>query len=137
VAHTGKAAFQFNGTVNTTSTIAQAADIAPGFGAGDQLQLGFMVNADKLSAGAGKVRVVIKYSDGTPAKQVEVGIGKGTYAYKPRTRLIPLASPAVSSLRVQVRIINGSGRFRVDDMSLMKLPAASLPPSGTELRGTE
>lgn len=138
VAYFGNAAFQFNGTANTTSMIWQNADITPGFALGDKLGLGAQIEATNLTPGAGKIRVIVKYSDGTPAKTKELKIVKGTYSYTPKTMLIGLASANVKEIRVQIMMVNGQGRFRIDGISLEKIPAVvplTLPDTGSDLRG--
>lgn len=140
VAQYGGAAFQFNGTANTTSAIWQNADLDPGFAAGDTVKVEAQIEAKNLTPNAGKIRLSIKYSDGTPAKTKDLKIVKGTYAYTPKTMSIILASPNVKEIRVQIMMVNGKGSFRVDGMSLEKIPASvglvSVPAaSGGDLRG--
>lgn len=136
----GGAAFQFNGTANTTSAIWQNADLDPGFAAGDTVTLEAQIEAKNLSPNAGKIRLSIRYSDGTPAKTKDLKIAKGTYSYSLKTMSVILASPNVKEIRVQIMMVNGKGSFRVDGMSLEKIPASvglvSVPAaSGGDLRG--
>lgn len=140
VAQFGGAAFQFNGTASTTSSIWQKADLDPGFAAGDQLRLTVQVEAKNLAPKTGAIHLSIKYTDGTPAKTKVLKLPKGTYAYTQKLMSMIVASPNVKEIRVQIMVVKGKGLFRVDGISLEKVPASALilvpaAPDSSDLRG--
>lgn len=118
--HTGVCAFRFVGMAGRTTTLTQV--IKPAVGAaGDSLVLSAFVRAKKLTAQTAVLRIKVVYVDGGKDKVV-IRLSGGSYPYQAVSTGLNLTGE-VKKLRVQVVMNGGSGRFFVDDVSLMLTPA--------------
>jgi hypothetical protein len=120
IAHSGECAIQFKGVAGVKSTITQAADVSS-IAAGDTLTLSAWVYAKKLSDGAAKLQGKVSYSDGTKLKLKPV-IASGDYPYTLIMASQPVAGTP-NSAKVKITLNQGSGKFFIDDVSLLRTPA--------------
>ncbi|HEX2619135.1 MAG TPA: hypothetical protein VHL11_03280, partial [Phototrophicaceae bacterium] len=124
VAHSGVSAFQFKGGVGESSKIQQVIDLTSlTFNVGDILDGSLFVNASKPTA-AGKVKVVVAYSDADSGKAVTtLGTTSGYQGLVLDT--ITLASANVTKIKVQIKHSSPTGKVYVDDVVLNWTPAAA------------
>lgn len=129
-AHTGECVFHFTGAPGDVSSITQklADDSVL---SGDTLTIRFWVKTNALS-GKGRVRVRVRYTDGTPASTRNIRISKGTYAYTEMTDVLAVANAPIKDVKVIISMANGSGWFRIDDIQLSRAAGGAVP---NELRG--
>ncbi|HEX2619150.1 MAG TPA: hypothetical protein VHL11_03355 [Phototrophicaceae bacterium] len=124
VAHEGVAAFQFKGGVGESSKIQQIPDITGlTFNTGDTFAGSLFVNASKATA-AGKVKIVVTYSDADSSKAVTTLGQTGGYE-EVVLNTINAASANVTKVKVQIKHSSPSGKVYVDDVVLNWTPAAA------------
>jgi CSLREA domain-containing protein len=118
VARSGDCAYQFKGSVGENSKIQQNAfTVGLPFAVGDLLDLSVYVNAGS-SAAKGKIKVRVKYSDGTDTGKITEAIITTTeYTEIPGGYV--LVSGAVSKIKVGIQNSSTSGKVYIDDVSLL------------------
>ncbi|MCU0496040.1 MAG: N-acetylmuramoyl-L-alanine amidase [Anaerolineae bacterium] len=121
--HLSACGFTFAGDPGQTAYLQQWLDHQP-YQIGDRAILAAVVSGRNVSVG-GEIRAMIRYSDGTRSR-LRIVVPPGTYAYQPLA-VSRLVVGTVSSLNVSAVMIEGSGRFTVDRISLSRIPSASLP----------
>lgn len=134
VANTGECAFRFMGEAGRTTLLTQ--NVKPVVGvAGDTLHLTGFVEARQLTwanNGTAQLRLMVDYQGGESETHI-AGIFAGGYDYT-EIAVPPLVlMKKVKKVRVQIRMVNGSGKFYVDTLSLLHVPkneatAMPLPP---------
>lgn len=87
---------------------------------GDQLELSIWVRADDLDA-SGFVRARFFYKDGTEPTTIRLDIPQGTYRWIQLKELFFIEDTDVETIDVRVRLRSGTGRVRVDDVSLVRV----------------
>jgi Tol biopolymer transport system component len=112
VAHTGDFAFQFKGSDRGKIT----QNVVNVDGCGSSLTLSAWVEGKNLSGVRVQAKVI--YVNETPVKlRLAANELNGTYAYKPVTSSLTLTD-TVQQIKVQIGMKNGTGRLRIDDVSL-------------------
>lgn len=124
--------FTFAGDVGQTAYIQQWLP-HQAYQIGDRVILAAWVSGRNVSAG-GEIRAMIRYTDGTRSR-LRIVVPMGTYAYQPLAVSRAVVG-TVSSLNVSAVMIEGSGRFTVDRISLTRIPADSLP-TGSRMIGAD
>lgn len=131
VADTGECAFRFAGKAGRTTTLTQT--IQPvAVQKDDTIYLGGFVKATQLALtnGDAQLRLIVDYQNGEK-DMVIIPVSEGTYDYIGVDAPPLLLARKVKKLRVQVRLINGSGKLFVDTLSLWHIPAPTHTPSNT------
>jgi hypothetical protein len=112
VAYSGNFAFQFKGSDGGKIT----QNIESVDGCGSTLTLTAWVEGKNLSGARVQAKVI--YANENPVKlRLDTNELNGTYAYKPLTASLTLTGE-VEQIKVQLRMKNGGGRLRIDDVSL-------------------
>jgi hypothetical protein len=119
IAHSGDCAIQFKGLDGVKSTITQSLDTSA-ISAGDTLALSAWVYGKKLSAGA-KFQAKISYADGTKLK-LKPAVAAGDYLYA-LISASQFVAGTPTSAKVKISMSQGSGKFIIDDVSLLLTPA--------------
>jgi uncharacterized delta-60 repeat protein len=117
----GLGAFQFEGGPDEKSSISQS--VTTQGNAGDVLMLSGYVEGKKV-VGSGQVKVKVKYLNGTKGKIV-FNIPAGTYPYSGFAPGPLSLAGTTSSIKVQAGYKGGSGRIRLDQLSLLKTSASA------------
>jgi large repetitive protein len=117
IAFEGQCTFQFKGSVGEKAKLEQTLDGGSiTFNVGDTITLTGVFEAKK-SAASGKIKVKIKYGDGTPNDTITVSIEQ-VASYQPFTESKTLASGSISKIKVSVNHRSTSGKVLVDGVSL-------------------
>ncbi len=115
----GQCAFRFKGSKNENTKLVQKvmpAGIA--FFNGDQLIFRAYIKAVDPTT-AGRIKVVIRYTDGTPKGKLQLVLVQ-TSAYTEYRGNYIILSPNVQKIKVLVKNNSRNGKAYVDDMSLIK-----------------
>jgi predicted outer membrane repeat protein len=123
VAFSGQCAYQFKGGgLNGMAEKSQVSQKAQNLmlATGDTLTLSAWVNAKSLPIGV-QIRVKVAYTDGTNGK-ISLPVDTGTYSYKQiAAQPLSVEKPA-NSLKLTIRNRAASGKFLIDDVSLVHNP---------------
>lgn len=123
-AHEGLCAFAFKGSPAERAKVEQKVDLTGiSFAAGDTLTISSFVNASKSTA-AGKIKVTIKYADGTAKSKIDLSLAQ-TNGYEPFTESVDLTSSSVEKIKVSVNHRSPDGKLYVDAMRLTYLNSGS------------
>jgi hypothetical protein len=125
IAQAGECALQIKAVPGGSSKVTQK--IAnPEVSAGVTLTLSAQVAGKSLNGA--RVQAKVLYDNGTKAKLrlADADLNAGTYAYKPLSAALPLAN-TVTQIKVQVSLKSGTGRLRIDAMSLNDGQSAQNP----------
>lgn len=123
VAATGNCAFRFKGGPGELGAIQQNLNIT-GVDMAEGDKLDFSVNLNVPGSSIGKIKVIVKYSDGTPATKIS-GSPVTTEGYVTYGDDTPLASSNVSKIKVGFSNRSASGKFYIDDVSVVHTPAGA------------
>lgn len=130
-ARSGNCAFMFKGGAGENSSLQQTItpllgrETAAIFTAGDILNLSMFVNGKGSTQG--KVKLKVKYADGTPADKLTANLPT-TGAYEPITDTLTLTGSNVSSIKLQIKHQSASGKTFIDDVILTHSTGAALLP---------
>lgn len=125
-AYEGGCAFVFKGSVGEKSKIGQtfdAANLNPAVG--NTLTLNLFVKGDGAAV-SGKVKLRVKYSDGTPTGKITLNF-LPTSDYIELTDDVMLDSANVQAIKLQVQHTSPSGKVSVDAVKLLYAVPALLP----------
>lgn len=125
--HGSACAYHFTGTAKRTTKLTQNL-LSGEVLSQDVLVVKFWVKASNLK-GSAKLSVRVRYTDDTPPSFHHIKINPGTYAYVQKNGVMNVASAPVLDARVQIMMKNGSGWFRIDDVSLSRIEAPALVSS--------
>ena len=124
-AYSGNCAFRFKGGPAENSSLMQTPSFA-GLNpqVGDALDLVWMMDAQVNSSG--KLKLVVKYGDGTPATKVKGNLS-ATNGYElwgtDINNLPTLASANIAKVKLIFKNTSPAGKIYIDDVSLVHLPA--------------
>ncbi|GEM_PF-2220938 len=112
----GVCAFRFSGNSGENSQFSQRTEFAAGdLGAGDTVNLSFLLNANDVVAG-GTARLIITYTDGTK-RTGEILLGATGGVYMPQTLSVVVEKP-VRWVRVVFNYRGTSGKLYIDEVKL-------------------
>jgi parallel beta-helix repeat protein len=114
VSRSAPCVFQFGGSRTVTSRIVMRLNGSP-IHAGDSLNLNAWVESNNLNSAA-KMRIVVRYQDGTRDRQV-VNIEGGSSSFREYSTSVNVSKP-VKLVNIQFVVPPGRGRMRIDDVSL-------------------
>jgi hypothetical protein len=113
----GSCAFVFKGGIGENSKLEQTASLnGLTLSQGETLGLSAWVKATN-SAASGKIKVRVKYSDGTETGKIDVSIGQSA-EYTELKGSYTLESANVSKIKVQINHRSSAGKVYVDDVRL-------------------
>ncbi|MBC8100013.1 MAG: hypothetical protein H7Y11_11270 [Armatimonadetes bacterium] len=119
IARSGDCAFKFKGSETEASKIRQDVNLAGfSFQLFDELDMRVFIRATSETT-AGKVKLTVKYGDGTPKGKVSFDLLQ-TSAYTRFGGVYTLLSTNLTRIRVQVSYRAISGKIYADDASLLK-----------------
>jgi hypothetical protein len=125
VAFAGNCAFMFTGTAGVKSSIEQMVNVSS-INSGDTLILSAQVNTKNISSG-GKIIAKMTYADSSKDK-AKISIPPGTSPYAPLSQFKQAGTAEMTGLKVSVSMKPGSGKFFVDNVSLLLNTPASTAP---------
>lgn len=131
--HGSPCTYHFTGTAGQLTTITQKLTSGE-VQSGDTLAIQFWVKANALKGNA-RVKVRVRYTDGTLPTIHNIKITAGTYAYIQRVGQLTVANAPVKDVTVKIMMKNGSGLFRIDDVNLSLIGTIPLPAAPDTLRG--
>lgn len=140
-AHGGTNSFQFTGNVGESGSMISQDVLVDSIDQGELLLLSVFLDQQTASPGVVIGKLIIKYSDGTPTKQLTLKTPpvKSPDYVRVMTNGYIVPNNNVSKVTVQLLYNASGGKFSVDDASLRvaTAPGISLPASGSgvDLRG--
>ncbi|HEX2618902.1 MAG TPA: hypothetical protein VHL11_02115, partial [Phototrophicaceae bacterium] len=118
VSHTGDCAFRFKGGVPELTKLQQIVNLTGlTFATGNTIDLSIFVNAPKPNT-AGKIKVRVIYGDSTETGKINSPLAV-TNGYQETVGEVILSSGNVTKIKVQIKNSSPSGKFYVDDVSLL------------------
>ncbi|MBC8098179.1 MAG: hypothetical protein H7Y11_01940 [Armatimonadetes bacterium] len=137
IANTGDCAFQFKGGAGENSKLAQTVDITGmTFAIGETVEISMAMWAED-AASAGKLKLRVKYADGTDTGKLTVDVVVAA-GYQTMTGNLAIGSIAVSKIKFSINSTSSSGKLYADDLSLLRMPVgggAFLPLVSPDLSG--
>ncbi|MBC8100188.1 MAG: hypothetical protein H7Y11_12150, partial [Armatimonadetes bacterium] len=127
ISNTGECAFMFKGGEGETGKLSQTADLTGlSFASGGTLAISVAVLAENPAA-VGKIKLSVKYSDGTVKTKFSADIAVAT-GYQTVVNGLALASGAVEKIKFSVSHKSIAGKLYIDDVSVLYTEGARLLP---------
>lgn len=121
-------AAQLRGVANDRTRLVQNADTTNvTFFPGDVLTLNAWVDA--ANANFGRLRIKVKYTDGTPTDKFNIPVTSTIDGYENFTDQLTISSVNIDVVKVQILHNSDSGKSFVDDVSLILAPGAAVLPA--------
>ncbi len=122
VSYKGQCAFMFKKSATEDSRLVQKLDVA-NIVANDTLVLSFYAQTKKVQPDAARVLLKIRYENGKK-KKIKVNLAQGTTPYGKYGDMVVLKD-APTKLKLIVRFNGTKGKYFVDDVSVVLVPAGS------------